>query len=116
MREAKAFELDGSWEQAPIHIVHIAQSFRRPEAFGDGCRSWPDARVKGARIEVFSPHADFAAEDQLAFARSEIRRSRNRIGQVMPTRRPHGIEVVRSGKDAFVAQLRAVGERSLAAP
>src|ERR1700722_307858 len=116
MREAKAFELDGGWEQAPIHIIHIAQSFRRPEAFGDRRSSWPDARVNRPRIKVFSPHADFAAENKLAFVWGEIRSSRNRIGQVMPTRRPHGIEVVRSRQNAFIAQLRATRERSLAAP
>ena len=114
--QAETFEFDGDGFQAPVHIVDVGDILRRPEALCDGCGAWPDARVDGALIELLTPHADFAAEDEALLLRGEIDVGGEWVCEVVLGGRVHGIEIVRRGEDSLIALLCSVDQRGFAAP
>src|SRR6185437_3835230 len=63
LREAHCFEAKVFDPEAAVHVVDIIDALRRPQALGYGSGAGPDARVDGKRPDVFTPHADLAAED-----------------------------------------------------
>src|SRR5882757_1289143 len=102
MMQAKPFKLDRDLVETAVHVIDIDNALGRPEPLSYGSRARPDARIDCVCVELFPPHGNLAAEDELALFRSKRRTRRQRIDEVVLPCRLHPVKIVPSRKQPLI--------------